>query len=913
MVKPGVVDIVQEIRGKQVLAYAFMPGIIPRIRSFAESGFGWLAFLMAAIYNAVRLLPNGHPYLDPANRGKYGIRHVIAQAANNLKMTRSNIDQIVIFFALLVGFIILVLQFVLLAMGLVLQTAHAAGPTFGGGMFSTPAPDNDIAFILLHTVLGVPGMFGSYASTPFHIAMHGLFQFYSLAMLIVAVIVVLYYVLVIVGETAQTGTPFGKRFNHIWAPIRLVVALGLLVPIANGLNSGQYITLYAAKLGSGLATNGWLLFNESLTNGLGTSDESLVARPSIPDTAAIVKFMALARTCKESYERVLNNQGNSGNVVFTIEPYLVKNPLINQQIPTNSAGFYQTALQFYKNNDIIISFGAADPTGGRMNFNQNTGGIKPYCGEVVIRTNAVTQVGALEVQEGYFNMIMFLWQNPRIADFAEVMAYKKLPNSQGGCTLNTSNADINCNDGVRAPFIDQLIRDMHDQFDATVTDARNNMIAAGGFSVPPEVLIKGWGGAGIWYNSIAQMNGALFSAAFNLPSPNRLPVPMQTISESRRMHDENLGGNEYFAPHQSDGNAIEFEDPNDYLVAEVLYYAFKVWGEDGIYMDSDVTPKNNIILDTLNFLFGTDGLFSMRENKDIHPLAQLVGIGKGIVDSTVRNLFAATIFSVGGGLFEKIPQFAGMGAFLNVASGMLVSLATVGLTVGFILYYVLPFLPFIYFFFAVGTWLKSVFEAMVGVPLWALAHLKIDGHGLPGDMAMSGYFMIFEIFIRPILTVFGLLASIVIFSAMVRVLNEIFPLVTDNLTGFDGTDAGATLFGGTPLEFKRSVIDEFFFTVVYTIVVYMIATSCFKMIDLVPKSILRWMGSGVQGFADAQGDAKEGLVQYAAMGGMTMSGQLAGTLTSGGRLAGNAAGTVIGNIGPGGGGGSRITGGGGTP
>ena len=50
--------------------------------------------------------------------------------------------------------------------------------------------------------------------------------------------------------------------------------------------------------------------------------------------------------------------------------------------------------------------------------------------------------------------------------------------------------------------------------------------------------------------------------------------------------------------------------------------------------------------------------------------------------------------------------------------------------------------------FAVGGWVKGLFEAMVGVPLWALAHIRIDGQGLAGDAALNGYFLIFEIFIH---------------------------------------------------------------------------------------------------------------------------------------------------------------------
>ena len=81
------------------------------------------------------------------------------------------------------------------------------------------------------------------------------------------------------------------------------------------------------------------------------------------------------------------------------------------------------------------------------------------------------------------------------------------------------------------------------------------------------------------------------------------------------------------------------------------------------------------------------------------------------------------------------------------------------------------------------------------------------------------------------------------------------------------------------MEFKRSRIDEFFFTIVYAIVVYMLATSSFKMIDLVPKGILRWLGAGAKVFSDQIADPTEGLKRYVVMGGYSMTNQLVGGIT----------------------------------
>ncbi len=214
----------------------------------------------------------------------------------------------------------------------------------------------------------------------------------------------------------------------------------------------------------------------------------------------------------------------------------------------------------------------------------------------------------------------------------------------------------------------------------------------------------------------------------------------------------------------------------------------------------------------------------------------------------------------------------------GIAANFFISVAMMGLTVGFVLFYVVPFLPFIYFFFAVGGWIKGIFEAMVGAPLWALAHIRIDGHGMPGNAAVNGYFLIFEVFLRPILTVFGLLASISIFSALVEVLNSVFSIVTENVGGYDMESEFAATAATSTSENLRSKIDEFFFTVIYAIIVYLIAMSSFKLIDTIPNNILRWMGQSVATFGDQREDPAQGLVSKTTVGSQQSLSKIGGGL-----------------------------------
>ncbi len=931
----GKVQQLQNIKLKDVAKYTLLPGVIPRVKAFFGSGFGWVATLMAQIYCNFRLLPPDHPYLNPANQGRFGIRHVIVEAANNLVFKKENIDQIIIFFTLILGFFLLILQFFALIFMLVIR------PVFAGSLFITPGCENagaacpDIAFILLDLVFAVPDFFNSTqapanigAVPPFNRALQNLFQYYNHALLIVGVVILLYYVLVVVGETANTGTPFGRRFSHIYAPLRLVFAIGLLVPITLGYNSAQYLTLYAAKVGSSMATNGWNTFNNALTDEtspIGTRREQLLARPRAPSVGHIAAFMSVVQTCRAIYEM------KDGTV---IAPFMVRGegaPL-NRQLTgayTTNAALYNdindddSALGFYNGQDVVIVFGEPRPGENYL------GGIKPTCGKITVPTSDVMSEGALTLQYGYFRSILTSWfgtasPGGALSGFGGRLAnIHILDNGNEGCdaggfpahagavdigsityvgpagTINIPTATYNdpCDQLPDAEFKPHVYSVLNSGILQAAMAAYNIMVADTEMGViPDELLERGWAGAGIWYNRIAEYNGILATVAVSSPVVSAMPMLMEEVERQKRAGNQNITAMNRFQPFL-EGLDEEMKFTEGTIdMARALNEAYEYWTVQGQGRAPREEPSGNVIFDVLNVIMGAGGLYDMRFNHDIHPLAQLSSIGKSIVETAVRNLMASLVFSAGGGA-SSIMEAHALTPALDVVSGFFMAATTMGLAIGFMLYYVLPFLPFMYFFFAVGGWIKSIFEAMIGVPLWALAHLRIDGNGFPGDSASNGYFLLFEIFVRPILTVFGLIASVAIFSAMARTLTEIFDLVTENVAGFscpmdaDPDDCTNVNILG-PLMFKRGVIDEFFFTIVYTIVVYMIATSSFKLIDQIPNSILRWMGAGVQSFNDQRDDVTGSFTQYAAFGGATISGQVVGAANQGARAAGQAAGAV---------------------
>jgi len=78
----------------------------------------------------------------------------------------------------------------------------------------------------------------------------------------------------------------------------------------------------------------------------------------------------------------------------------------------------------------------------------------------------------------------------------------------------------------------------------------------------------------------------------------------------------------------------------------------------------------------------------------------------------------------------------------------------------------------------------------------------------------------------------------------------------------------------------RGPVDEFFYTLLYAVIIYMIGLSCFKLIDGIPNKMLRWLGAEISAFNDSNEDAAGGLLTYVAMGGGQFGSQIGGGLSN---------------------------------
>lgn len=893
-------DLAKDIKFGGVMRYMLMPQVVPRLGDFYNAGFGQLAYFIALVYRAVNILPADHPIMRRADKKHLGVREVLAAAAAELKFTRGNIDKIIIYFAVLIGLLMLGIQFFILLAYVMMHPAFAGNiPTTYAGFFATPNYAKDVAYGILYMVFGVPQLFNpSGPVRPFHTALYSLFQFYSIGLLVIAVIIACYMIFAIIVETAQTGVPFGKRYNHAWSPIRFVFALGLLIPVGFGLNSAQWISLYAAKFGSDFATQGWIIFNNKMQSAYLSNPLQRVGTPQAPQMTNLASFMSVAMACQHAYEAMYANS----NQPMTIDAYLTKNSSVIAKPKTlTQIGTYTQAKQYFNDGDILIRFGQWDA----KNNTKWLGNVVPLCGDLVISSGDASEAGAVSIQDFYFKTVLNMWGTGyNLRKLGEGLFDEYTTDQQ---ILKVANPWVPP-DNFKQQLFDPTVSGSltSDVEKAIVTSVQAQASSNTWNQIQTQIAEYGWGGAGLWYNKIAQINGSLVTAVGNVPAPKAMPMVMEYV-KAEQLQQNNKVGKTVYTVNLADGRAVQFNTLLDEPIARGLSDVFQYWyREDGRQddMSNQTRQTNNIFIDSINAIFGTKGLFDMCRNADVHPLSQLSMLGKGLVEASIRNLALA----VGANVAGAVMPLPFIGAAAGAAGHILMTVASITITMGFLLFYVIPFMPFLYFFFAVGGWVKGLFEAMVGVPLWALAHMRIDGEGLPGDAALTGYFLIFEIFLRPILIVFGMLASIVIFSAMVKVLNEVFYLVVVNLSGHDETSktlcgymgsTGSSSSGGggggsgssgpgtSAIAFFRGPIDEFFFTVIYAIIVYMIGMSCFKLIDLIPNNLLRYMNFNTPTFNDQQNDPARGLMQRLSIGSQNISSSVLGAAGQGMNAVGN--------------------------
>src|SRR6218665_710402 len=293
-------------KGTSVAAFLFMPQFNLSLQGFSHIVPIFMRTL-ALMFAQAGLIPYNHPATRYGIEGvqKYSFGRLMGEAWYSLRTQRSTTTQWGLFMSvmLMIGAFFSAIGAFLLNVVFGIGTAaqaqifsHPADP-YGTGqtninegigdhittgpqpMFdirtaydagSTPNTNNasaDLGLMILDKLLrqSVAGN-GSAMQN----GLTGLMQVYNTGILVVAAVMIFWMILSIVVDTAKTGVVGGGRHNMVWTPIRVVFALGIMIPLGTtGFSSGQFAVMKLAEWGSNFGTRAWSGYVTGVINSNG--------------------------------------------------------------------------------------------------------------------------------------------------------------------------------------------------------------------------------------------------------------------------------------------------------------------------------------------------------------------------------------------------------------------------------------------------------------------------------------------------------------------------------------------------------------------------------------------------------------------------------------------------------------------
>lgn len=251
-------------------------------------------------------------------------------------------------------------------------------------------------------------------------------------------------------------------------------------------------------------------------------------------------------------------------------------------------------------------------------------------------------------------------------------------------------------------------------------------------------------------------------------------------------------------------------------------------------------------------------------NPGIHdtPLLRIATFGQNLL--IIAQLFyvliimvgalASGILSVGtfvglgvGNFTTPLEIFKGITSILYPALFLLLGAL---MTMGALLGMYVPMIPYVVFTASVIGWFIAVIEAMVAGPIIALGIMSPGGQSEIFGRAEQSVMIIFNLFLRPTLMVFGLLVAAFLANVVIKFIAMGFQYIMQDVM---------TLMPG--------LVEEVIFIAIFASIIFTSINQVFTLIHHIPERILTYIGGQAMQYGEAQAaQAMKGAVEGAAGG-----------------------------------------------
>ncbi|MCY4261233.1 MAG: DotA/TraY family protein [Rhodobacteraceae bacterium] len=602
------------------------------------------------------------------------------------------------------------------------------------GFFGSGTGDH-YTTVLLNQLFGplFPGAGGPAAPTIFS----GIIGAYNILVMTVGAVLFFYTIVAATLQTAHEGVVLGRRWSSLWAPLRVLFAVALLMPVPGfgGYNTAQVGIAWLVRGSTLIATEVWgfaarqILAGEIPLTGKGRDFD-----------AEIFKTVYRNQLCQTIANFQFSAAGSDQRV------RLVRDPA----------------------NDALISQvdGRRDGICGSY--------LLPRVPSHLARDGIARTAGLVDRFHGLHESVL----NTLISN-ADAIIERQWP-----VVLEKSGPPPPV-----APRIAAAIDEARTRLEAGNRDLLARAGGASDSQARARAIIEqsiigrscdrdagacsgtGWIGAGNWYMTIARLNaeimgimkptvcarGSTHRSEATKP-PNRTVVGEADGAGGLRRLFGGVDADKYLHLEETRRIWDTLLEDLDETTAGLSAYGFAI--PAGI-LDQAAPETSSGLLARLwrtNFTRGVQAMIETLSPSQWadDPVVGIVTMGNWYLDIAATLIFGGMAVSVlSGSLATTI-------TFLIAAP-----LAAVGLTLSF----VVPLLPFFLWILAVARYFLIVVEAVAGASLWALAHLRLDGEGISGEAGRQGWMCLLALLLTPPLMIAGFLVGMILFRIVTGLLD----------------------------------------------------------------------------------------------------------------------------------------------
>jgi conjugal transfer/type IV secretion protein DotA/TraY len=591
----------------------------------------------------------------------------------------------------------------------------------------------------------------------------------------------------------------------IWAPVRVTAGIGMLAPV-NGYCTAQMLLVQIWLLGFGMANTVWTATVQAVVDPAGNTSVAFV--PPSDNAKNVLKSVLAAEVC-----------------AATVRPHPQGSLEVSRGVPiVPASGPDLQGTQVFTDTTTADGFASVGTSLSGVQWDYG-----PVCGTLTLpypsggsANEAAERAFSDAVAASVRNMIGNTRSAVSGAAAAIVAHAGRTQANQGQQPMTMQEART-----IIGPMIER-------EAGAFVAAVRNAATAYWNTVDRPrreafhrDAQNKGWASAGVFYMTISRMSAQVIEKSNVTLTVRGVDPGAACPGVVGRTLGRDTRGCEVG---QWAGVTSKFlNDTWDEIVTDSI----------SAYNSDSVTAGSDGVSGFMGAIFGplSRELLQMQALDPARPLESMVNRGHWILGVGTAALGAYVVFSgaahgAEGNAFGKVVNFFTGG--VSAMKGALMALSPLALLIlgavfmyGVMNAYVLPMMPFIMWSFAVGSVVILFIESVVAASVWAFVHVRMDGQEFADGAQRAGYMLAFNAFMRPTLSIFGLILGMAAFSAMSGFVDQSFPYA------FQGAMANHFVFIiGWLTSIGMMIWLQWHF-----------ALRSFSMCHMLPDRVAAWMGA----------------------------------------------------------------------